>query len=104
MGRIQTSRLGAALPVLAAAGVVVVASADPGFLAVASPLLLALIPLVAGLFPGERAIERATLWLDGFRVQASRSGGSSRLPVALLGPVGRVAGGPVGASGCWSPR
>lgn len=73
MGRDGTSHLGAGLLAVAAAASVAIASGDPGFLAIASPLLVALIPLVAGLFPGERAIERAGRWIAAFRPRASRT-------------------------------
>ena len=71
----RDSRLGAACLALAAAALVAVAAGDPGFLAVVSPLLVALIPLVAGLFPGERTIERMALWIG--RLSAGGSAGFS---------------------------
>ena len=92
MSSVRDSRLGAACLALTAAVVVAVASGDPGFLAVASPLLVALIPLVAGLFPGERAIERMALWIG--RTGAGRSGFSGSALLSRYRPaIGRILAG-----------
>ena len=97
MGSTAISRSSAVLLAVTAAAAVAIASGDTGFLAVASPLLVALVPLLAGLFPGERAIERAASWLDGFRPRATGSPADFFLPPDVLRPLGLIATGTNGA-------
>lgn len=100
MSRDGTSRFGAGLLAVAAAVAVAIASGDPGFLAIASPLIVALIPLVAGLFPGERAIDRAGRWIAAFRPRASRTPALLKLLPLALRPAAHLA---VGANGARGP-
>jgi hypothetical protein len=53
--------------VLVAVALVGTASGDLGLLLGLTPALALLIPLIAGLFPGEGAIAAAVRWLDSVR-------------------------------------
>lgn len=68
-----------AIAVLAAIALVGLPSEDPGLLLGLLPAIAVLVPLVVGLFPGERAIGVAGRWLEGI----GRGRSSSVPPVSL---------------------
>lgn len=60
-----------AVSVLAAVSLVVIASADSALVLGLLPALALFLPLLADMFPGERAIVEVGRWLDSIRPRAA---------------------------------